>query len=147
MLDGIDPVLSHDISLQAPIEDRSRNPRDVITHVHAWHEMVAQWCREGDEGGSPQVPGGGHTWREIPAINDEIWERFKTTSYDDALDLFITSHNEAMSLIAAHTNEELYGKGAYAWTRTTTLGANFVSCTSSHYVWARKTLRAILKAS
>jgi hypothetical protein len=51
-----------------------------------------------------------------------------------------------MGLIEVHTNEQLFGRGAYAWTRSSTLGSYFVSCTSSHYVWARKTLRAILKS-
>ena len=146
MLDGIDPELARDIEWQASIEDRSRNPRDVVTHVHAWHLMVAQWCREGDQGGSPQVPGGGHTWREIPAINEEIWQRFSATSFDAARELLLTSHHDVTGLIEAHTNEQLFGSGAYPWTRTSTLGSYFVSGTSSHYVWARKTLRAILRS-
>lgn len=146
MLAGIDPELASDIEWQARVEDRSRNPRDVITHVHAWHLMVARWCREGDRGGTPQVPGGGHTWREIPAINDEIWEQFSATSYDAASELLRASHHDVMALIEAHTNEQLFGHGVYAWTRTSTLGSYFVSCTSSHYVWACKTLRTILRS-
>lgn len=146
VLDGIDPRVSNDVEWQAAIEDRSRNPRDVVTHVHAWHLMVARWCREGDEGGSPEVPGGGHTWREIPAINDEIWHRFTDTPYQVARDLLDASHREVMGLIEAHSDAQLFGTGAYAWTRTSTLGAYFVSCTSSHYIWGRKTLRAILKS-
>jgi hypothetical protein len=82
MLDVVEPGLADDVEWQAPIEDRSRNPRDVLTHVHAWHLMVADWCRKGDVGDTPEVPGGGHTWREIPAINDVIWERFRGTSYE-----------------------------------------------------------------
>ncbi len=146
MLAEIDRRVSGDIGWQAAIVDRSRNPRDVVTHVHAWHLMVAAWCREGDEGGSPEVPGGGHTWREIPAINDEIWQRFADTSYEVARELLDMSHHEVMGLIAAHSDAQLFSKGAYPWTRTSTLGAYFVSCTSSHYIWARKTLRAILKS-
>lgn len=145
MLDGIDPALAADVDWQAPIADRSRNPRDVVTHVHAWHLMVLEWCRTGDAGGTPEVPGGGHTWREIPAVNDEIWERFRSTSYDAARTLLVASHNEVMGLAQEHTDEQLFDRGIYPWTRSSTLGSYFVSCTSSHYVWARKTLRAILK--
>lgn len=147
MLDGLDPGLAEDVSWQAPIEDRSRNPRDVITHVHAWHLMLVGWCRTGDAGGTPDVPGGGHTWREIPAINDEIWERFRNTPYDAARTLLAESHGVVMGLIAQHTDDQLFGRGAYPWTRSSTLGSYFASSTSSHYVWARKTLRAILKAA
>lgn len=147
MLDGIDSTLAHDVGWQAPIEDRSRNPRDVVTHVHAWHLMVARWCREGDQGGFPRVPGDGRTWRELPAINDEIWERFRATSYDTARELLLASHHDVMSLIEEHTDEQLFDKDVYPWTRTSTLGSYFVSCTSSHYVWARKTLKAILRST
>lgn len=146
-LDGIDPALRGDVDWQAPIEDRSRNPRDVVTHVHAWHLMVLDWCRTGDAGGMPEVPAPGRTWREIPAVNDEIWERFRATPYDAALALLLDSHREVTALIEDHSDEQLFTRGAYPWTRTSTLGSYFVSCTSSHYVWARKTLRAILKAA
>lgn len=145
MLDALDPQLARDVQWQAPLEDRSRNPRDVITHVHGWHVMVLRWCREGDSGGFPEVPGGGRTWREIPAINDEIWGRFCDTSFDEARDLLRASHADTVRLIESHTEEQLFGKNVYPWTRTSTLGSYFASCTSSHYVWARKTLRAILR--
>ncbi|MDR1213109.1 MAG: ClbS/DfsB family four-helix bundle protein, partial [Propionibacteriaceae bacterium] len=40
-----------------------------------------------------------------------------------------------------HTNDELFSRGVYPWTKSTTLGAYFVSATSSHYDWAMKKLR------
>lgn len=136
-------TLREDISWSAPIDDQSRNPRDVITHLHAWHLMAMEWCRIGDAGGTPQVPGPGRSWRETPAINAEIWERYAATSYADALGLLTASHAEITDLITTHTDEQLFSKDVYPWTRSTTLGAYFVSSTSSHYTWALKTLKAI----
>lgn len=40
------------------------------------------------------------------------------------------------------SNEALFSKGFYSWTGTTTLGAYFISNTSSHYDWAIKKLKA-----
>jgi len=142
-LSDFPPGLREDIAWQAPIEDQSRNPRDVVAHLHAWHLMAMDWCRTGDAGGTPQVPGPGRTWRDTPAINAEIWERFAATPYSDAVDLLDGSHSEIVELIAEHTQEQLFDRGTYAWTKSTTLGAYFVSATSSHYLWAIKTLKAI----
>ena len=132
-----------DIGWQAPIDDRSRNPRDVVAHVHAWHLMTTDWCRSGDTGGTPQVPGPGRTWRDTPAINAEIWDRFAATPYAVAVDLLDSSHDEIVGLITEHTQDQLFDKGVCPWTKSTVLGAYFVSATSSHYRWGVKTLRAI----
>lgn len=43
-----------------------------------------------------------------------------------------------MVLIAGHSEEELFTKKYYKWTNTTSLGAIFISSTSSHYDWAIK---------
>ena len=88
--------------MPATIDDQSRNLRDVVAHLHAWQLMTMDWCRIGDEGGTPHVPGLGRTWRDTPAINAKILQQFAAT-----------------------------------------LGAYFVSATSSHYAWGAKTLKAI----
>lgn len=144
-LEDLPVDLRKDATLQAPIEDQSRNPRDVVGHLHAWQLMTMDWCRTGDEGGIPQVPGPGLTWRDTPAINAEIWHRYATTAYAEALGLLEGSHQEILDLISAHTQEQLFTAGVYPWTKSTTLGAYFVSATSSHYLWAVKTLKAIAR--
>lgn len=132
-----------DVSWAAPVDDQSRNPRDVVTHLHAWHLMSSDWCRVGDGGGFPLVPAPGRTWRETPVINAEIWARYAATPYREATLLLAGSHSAMLDLIAAHTDEQLFSRGAYSWTRSTTLGAYFISATSSHYLWGVKTLKAI----
>jgi hypothetical protein len=132
-----------DIVWQAPIDNQSRNPRDVVTHLHAWHLMTMGWCRIGDMAGTPQVPGPGRTWRDTPAINSEIWGQFAATPYADAHDLLMASHHEIVELLAAHTQEQLFTTDVKTWTKSTTLGSYFVSATSSHYQWGVKTLKAI----
>lgn len=139
--------LLDDIALQVAIEDQSRNPRDVVAHLHAWQLMTMGWCRAGEAGGTPQVPGPGRTWRDTPAINAEIWQQFATTPYAGALDLLGQSHHEIVGLIGEHTQEQLFDTEVYDWTKSTTLGAYFVSATSSHYVWAMKTLKAIRRSA
>ena len=50
-----------------------------------------------------------------------------------------------MALAETFTNEQLFAKGIYTWVGGSTLGSYFVSCTSSHYDWAIKKLKAHIK--
>jgi hypothetical protein len=56
------------------------------------------------------------------------------------------THQNMMTLIETHTNEELFAKRRYRWTGSTSLGAYLVSATSSHYEWALKKLRKAKKS-
>lgn len=57
------------------------------------------------------------------------------------------SHRLVMERIEGHDNEELFGRGVYKWTKSTTLGAYFVSSTCSHYDWAMKKIRRHIKSA
>lgn len=123
-------------------EDRDRNARDVLWHLHAWHEMVIEWHRVGTlQGGTPAVPGEGYTWKTLPALNLEIWKDAQAITFTDARAALEDSHVRVVRLIESHANDELFGRNVYAWTKSATLGAYFVSSTSSHYNWALTKLR------
>ncbi|GAB4430094.1 MAG: hypothetical protein OHK0039_48790 [Bacteroidia bacterium] len=53
------------------------------------------------------------------------------------------SHDQMRRLIGAHSDEALFEKKRYLWTGTTSLGAYFVSVTSSHYDWAIKLIKRV----
>ena len=59
--------------------------------------------------------------------------------------MFKKSHKETMALIEKHTDDELFSKKKYPWTGTTSLGAYFISNTSSHYNWGLKTIKVLGK--
>jgi Uncharacterized conserved protein len=127
-------------------EDRDRNLRDVLVHLYEWHKMVKSWHKTGTlEGGNPDVPGTGYTWKTLPALNVKIWEKYQSTDLQSSKAMLRTSHDMILSLIESHTNDELFARGVYKWTKTTTLGAYFVSCTSSHYDWAMKKIKNHIK--
>jgi hypothetical protein len=44
-----------------------------------------------------------------------------------------------------HTDDELFSKKKYPLTGTTSLGAYFISSTSSHYDWGLKTIKPLGK--
>lgn len=140
----IDLITSMPPNLQIgtfPFDDRDKNIRDVLCHLHEWHLMMAQWYTVGMAGGKPEMPAPGYTWRTTGPLNDVIWEKYQSLSFEDSLQKLEKSHQEISTLIANHSNEELFTKKIYPWTNTTSLGAYFVSSTSSHYDWAIKKIK------
>ena len=141
----IDSISEEKQNAAFPFEDRDRNLRDVLIHLHEWHNMVELWHRIGTiEGSIPDVPGKGYTWKTLPDLNIEIWKRYQDTSLASSKDMLRRSHGIMIDLIESHTNDELFAKGVYKWTKSTTLGAYFVSSTSSHYDWAIKKIKSMM---
>ncbi len=127
-------------------EDRDKNLRDVLVHLYEWHQMLSRWYQIGTvEGGMPAVPGEGYTWKTIPDMNMEIWRKYQDTSLASSKVMLKESHAMILRLIESHTNEDLFSRSVYKWTKSTTLGAYFVSSTSSHYDWAMKKIKKHIK--
>ncbi len=74
-------------------------------------------------------------------MNMEFWEKHQKTSLEDAKKMFEKSHSEVLSLAEKYTNDQLFGRGVYAWVNTD-LGSYFVSVMPSHYDWAMKKLKS-----
>lgn len=129
-----------------PFEDRDRNIRDVVSHLHEWQLMLMEWYQQGMEGEQPIMPKQGYTWQDLPALNQLIWEKYQNTPLDTALEQFAESHLHLLTLIESHTDEQLFTKKYYPWTGSTSLGAYFVSSTSSHYEWAIKKIEQYKKS-
>lgn len=123
----------------------NRNIRDVLMHLHHWHFMMLDWYAIGMKGNTPEMPAPGYSWKTTPELNKWIWEKYKSTSVKDAKDNFKASYSQIRKLIEKHTDEELFEKKKYKWTGTTSLGAYFVSATSSHYEWALKLIKKAKK--
>lgn len=128
-----------------PVGLLNRNIRDVIAHVHHWHVMLLSWYNEGQKGGEPDMPAKGHTWKTLPDLNLEINKRYTDMSLEEAKELFAESFARIYEVISNHTNEELFEKKRYSWTGSASMGAYFVSNTSSHYDWAYKLIKKSIK--
>lgn len=119
--------------------------KDILAHLFAWQQMVLNWYAIGKNGGEPITPSEKYTWREIPALNQEIYETYRDCPLEDITEKFEASHQQVLATIETIDNDELFTPKIYKWTKSTTLGSYFVSATSSHYDWARKEIRHGLK--
>jgi len=119
--------------------------KDVLAHLSAWEQMVIGWYETGRKGRTPVVPSEKFNWAQLPALNKEIYEKHRARPLKAVLRGFHDSFAQVRKTIQGISEADLFTPGRYAWTKTTTLGAYFVSCTSSHYNWARKEIRKCLK--
>ena len=130
-----------------PFEDRDRNIRDVLVHLHEWHNMMEKWNRIGCvEKGTPAVPREGYSWKTLPDMNRMIWAQYQDVSLARAKELLDKSHNAMLAIIEGYPNDALFRRNQYPWTNETVLGSYFVSATSSHYEWAADKLKKYKKS-
>jgi len=123
----------------------NRNIKDVLAHLHEWHNMMLHWYKVGMSGEKPDMPKKGFTWKTTSDLNRIIWNTYKDEKLDTILDNLKKSHKKVRALIEKHSDEELFTKKKYKWTGSTSLGAYLISSTSSHYDWAFKLIKKCTK--
>jgi hypothetical protein len=120
--------------------------KDVIAHLLEWQQMVLKWHAAGVQGKTIAIPAEGFNWAQLPELNQQIYEKHCGRAWAEIQKEFKSSLKKVLSTIQGLSDEELFTRGRYAWTKNNTLGTYFVSCTSSHYNWARTNIKKGLKA-
>lgn len=121
---------------------RDRNLRDVLVHLYEWHRLLLGWVSANTVGQRRPFLLAPYTWKTYGKMNVGFWEKHQSTPLEEAKRLLEASHGAVMALAEGLSGDELFGRGHFDWTGTTTLGSYFASATSSHYDWALKKLRA-----
>lgn len=119
--------------------------KDLFSHIYAWDKMFLEWYDTGVQGESPEVPGHGFTWKEIPELNKKIYEQYREDSVNVALRNMKRGHEGVYNLAKNATEKELLEPGYYSWTKTLPLASYVASSTLSHYRWFVRTVKQILK--
>ncbi|EJD6083308.1 ClbS/DfsB family four-helix bundle protein [Providencia rettgeri] len=129
-----------------PFEERDRQIRDCLAHLHEWHKLFIKWANSNMDGDFIPFLPRPYTWGNYPEMNIEFWEKHQSTSLDSAKNLLAITHGQCLELINQLSNEELFTKRYFNWTGTTNLVNYAVSATSSHYKWALKIIKKYKKA-
>lgn len=119
--------------------------KDVLAHLFAWERMVMRWYEAGKKGKLPAVPSEKYNWGQLPQLNHEIFLEHRDKSLAEILRTFKSSYKKILKMIESIPEKELFTRNIYAWTNNNLLAAYFVSSTSSHYRWARTTIRKAIK--
>ena len=120
--------------------------KDILAHLLEWEQMVLSWYAAGMQGKIPAVPSEEFNWGQLPQLNQSIYEKHCRRDLADIQKDFNASYRKTMKTIQGLTEEELFTRGHFPWTKTNTLAAYFGSCTGSHYRWARTEIRKGMKA-
>ena len=119
--------------------------KDIICHLTEWQEMVLSWYEIGLTGETPEVPGKGYKWSQLPELNNEIYKKYKDISWEEAQQLFHKSEERIMLLVNTIDEEKMLKPALQPWMNNNTLIAYFGSCTSSHYKWASGFIKKFIK--
>ena len=141
----IDGLSSEEQQKEFPQGTLNRNISDVLAHMHEWHNMVLDWYEVGMRGETLAIPAEGYNWRQIPELNQGIWERYRHMDLEESKRLFNKTHKAMLEIVERHTNDELFERARYHWCGNNAMGAYFVSATSSHYDWGLKLMRRCRK--
>lgn len=121
---------------------RDKNLRDVLIHLYEWHQLLLNWVKANQKGEAKPFLPMPYNWKNYSQMNVMFWKKHQQTPLDKAKEMLQESHAQVIKMIDSFTNEELFAKGALAWTGTSPLGSYCVSATASHYDWAMKKIRA-----
>lgn len=121
---------------------RDKNLRDVLVHLYEWHCLLLDWVRANQSGADKPFLPEPYNWRTYGDMNRELWKKHQNTPLEEAKRLLERSHREVLELAETFTEEELFAKGKYRWTGSSTLASYFIANTSSHYSWAIRKLKA-----
>jgi len=124
---------------------RDKNLKDVLIHLYEWHQLLIKCVKSNQEGVIKPFLPEPYNWKTYGDMNVKFCKKHQDTIIEEAEQMINESHDNVMSIIETFTNEELFAKGTFSWTGTTTLGSYCVSATASHYDWAMKKLKAHIK--
>ena len=114
--------------------------RDLLTHLYEWQVLMrvfVQNIREGHQ--RDYLP---YEYRKnYHEMDKMLVEKHQGTSLDQAKALLAQTHQEMLDLVKSFDDNQLFAKGVFKCTYTTTMAAYFESVTTSPYSQATKLLK------
>ena len=135
-----------DAQMEIPGACEKWSVKDILSHLTDWEQRCLRWYRTGLQGEVPKTPDANFNWRQLPALNHEIYLKHKDLSLEEVRVNFKESFKEMMAAIDGMTDEELFTPQFYKWTGNGLL-RDFVNAnTASHYRWASKLIRKFTRS-
>ncbi len=121
--------------------------KDILGHLIGWQKMDFVWLAAGKQGTVPELPAPGFTWKDIRALNEQIYRAHRRRSLNAVLADYASHHQQMLEMIDQVTDSELVTTGHFNWTGTTWTLSDYIRAnTASHYRWASKHIRKFIKA-
>lgn len=117
-----------------------RSLRDLLIHLHEWQVLMRDFVQNIRDG-HPRDYLPDEYRRNYHEMDKMLVEKHQGTPLEQASHLLQQTQEEMLSLAESFSEEELFTKGYYKNTYTTTMAAYFVSVTTSPYGQAVKLLK------
>jgi len=115
--------------------------KDILAHLLEWQRMYMGWYEAGLRSEKPATPAKGYNWSELPALNQDIYERYKGAKLDNVRNQLETSHRHMLDMAGSLSEDELFTPGRHKWTGISTLASYVDANTGAHYRWAQTGIR------
>ena len=114
--------------------------RDLLIHLHEWQVLMREFVQNIREG-HPRDYLPDEYRRNYHEMDRMLVEKHQDTPLEEAERLLALTQEEMLSLTESLTEDELFIKGYYKNTYTTSMAAYFLSVTTSPYGQAVKLLK------
>jgi hypothetical protein len=139
LIDVLDQLTDEQMELPGACGDWS--VKDILSHLVDWEQRGLRWYRAGLRGEVPKTPDENYNWRQLPALNLAIYQRYKDLSLGEVRQKFKASFEEMIAALDGMTQEELFTPKAYEWTGNGLLRDYVNANTAAHYRWASTLIR------
>lgn len=119
--------------------------KDVMAHLLEWEQMFLGWYKAGLRGNIPEKPAPGFKWNQLPALNQQIYEKYCGQPVQAVRKQFRASYRQIRKTLQGLPEEDIFLHNRFAWTEKHTLLGFILPNTSSHYRWARTEILKTLK--
>ncbi len=119
--------------------------RDLLIHLYEWQVLMRDFVNNIRNGQQRDYLPDEYR-KNYHEMDKMLVEKHQGTSFAQAQQLLGQTHEEMLQLASSFTDEELFGKGVFKCTYTTTMAAYFASVTTSPYGQATKLLKTHLKS-
>ena len=114
--------------------------RDLLIHLYEWQVLMREFVNNiRNNQQRDYLPD--EYRKNYHEMDKMLVEKHQGTTFSQAQELLKQTHEEMLQLADSFTDEELFGKGYYRCTYTTTMAAYFASVTTSPYGQAAKLLK------
>lgn len=119
--------------------------KDILAHLVDWEQRGLRWYRAGLQGEVPKTPDDHFNWRELPALNHSIYQKYQDWPLSEVEGAYQQSFQETMEALDQMSEEELFTPNLYSWTGNSLLRDYVNANTASHYRWASKLIRTFAR--
>lgn len=115
--------------------------KDILAHLHEWHNMLDLWYNVGRKGKTPQTPLPGYKWSQLKEVNEIIFQKYKEMPLDVVIEGLKKTHERVLKLVNELPAEGIFTRGYFKWTGDSYFRSYIRPNSSGHYNWAKKHTR------